>query len=396
MRALEGIRVVEMSVWVAGPATGGILADWGADVIKVEPPGGDPMRQIFARLAGLRATDAPPFDLDNRGKRSVVLDLKRPEARQALERMLERADVFVSNYREKALRALDLDPDAIARRHPRLVVCTISGFGRKGDDRDRPGYDVGAFWARSGHALAITPEGAEVPALAAAMGDHTTALAAAGGVVAALFARERTGRGRLVETSLLRTGIYTLGWPVSIQLHFGKLAPPDSRRAPMNPLVNAYFAGDGRGFWLIGLESDRHWPPTARAAGHPEWTRDPRFADARERRRHSAELVALLDEAFAAHPLEHWARAFDREDVWWAPLQRVSEVVADPQAEAAGAFVEIPSADGSARRSVATPISMSAADTGPTGPVPAPGEHTEAVLRELGYRGAELDSLLTP
>lgn len=372
---LRGVRVVELGLWVAGPAAAAILADWGADVLKVEPPDGDPFRRIFQALAGLRTEGAPPFEFDNRGKRSRVLDLKREEARAELERELAAADVFVSNYRRSALARLGLAPEELRRRHPRLVVCHVSGYGARGPEADRHGYDVAAFWARSGAALSMTPEGAEIPLMRGGFGDHTTALAAVGGICAALAARARSGQGELVETSLLRTGAYVMGWDTAVQLHYGKLAPPERRSAPMNPLINPYRAGDGRWFWILGLEADRHWPATARALGHPEWLADPRFAGAAERRRHARELVALLDEAFARHGLAHWAGAFDREGVWWAPVQSTAELVRDPQAEAAGVFVELPPAEpgGPPGRSVASPVDFGGETPRPRGPAPALG-----------------------
>lgn len=386
---LEGVRVVELGLWVAGPAAAAILADWGADVLKVEPPGGDPFRGIFQALAGLRTEGSPPFELDNRGKRSLVLDLKTEAGRAALERELAAADVFLSNYRRSALERLGLAPDELRRRYPRLVVCHVSGYGARGPEADRHGYDVAAFWARSGAALSMTPEGAEIPLMRGGFGDHTTALAAVGGICAALAARARSGQGELVETSLLRTGAYVMGWDTAVQLHYGRLAPPERRTAPMNPLINPYRAGDGRWFWILGLEADRHWPATARAAGHPEWLDDPRFAGAAARRRNARELVGLLDEALARHGLAHWAGVFDREGVWWAPVQSTAELVRDPQAEAAGVFVELPPAGrgGPVRRSVASPVDFGGKTPRPRGPAPPLG--SEPAPRGAGASGVD-------
>ena len=386
------MRVVEMGLWVAGPAAGGILADWGADVVKVEPPGGDPFRRLFASLAGLKATGSPPFDLDNRGKRSVIFDLATDTGRDHLEALLATADVFLSNYRARSLERLGLGPDQLGARHPRLVTCYVTGYGRRGADRDRAAYDVGSFWARSGLAASMTPAGGDLPLMRGGMGDHTTGLAAAGGICAALLARERTGKGQMVETSLLRVGVYAIGWDTSIHQHFGKLAPPERRGSTINPMMNPYRAADDHWVWLLGLEADRHWPATARACGHPEWSDDPRFAAAADRRRQAAELIALLDEAFAEQPLDHWSTRFDEEGVWWAPVQTTAEVLADPQAEAAGAFVDVDGlldVEGRPGRSVATPVDFGAAPLRDRtlGPVPRPGQHTDEILAELRARG---------
>lgn len=395
MSLLEDVRVVEMGVWVAGPSAAAVLADWGADVIKVEPPAGDPMRQVFSVAAGIQEPASPPFALDNRGKRSLVLDLGRGESREALEKLLASADVFVSNLRPDALQRLGLDAAGVMQRHPRIVYASVTGYGLSGPERDRAAYDVGAFWARTGVAHQLVPEGSTPPGIRGGFGDHTTGLAAVGGIMAALYRRERSGHGELVEASLMRTGIYCMGWDLGIQLHFGKLAPTGTRHQAINPTMNSYRAGDGRWFFLLGLEADRHWPKLVRALSNSALAGDPRCADARSRRQNAAEIVALLDGLFAELPLDEWAKRFDAEDVWWAPVQTPAEVVEDPQAHAAESFVDVPARDGAApSRAVATPIRFGSRRVGPAGPVPELGEHGEDVLRELGYDDAGIRRLL--
>src|SRR5262245_25063116 len=310
---LEGIRVVEIGFWVAGPASAGILADWGADVVKIEPPNGDPFRGVFLSAVGIDVPFHPPFELDNRGKRSIVLALKTEEGRAIARSLIERADVFVSNLRPAALAALGLDYESLSAAHPRLVYCSVTGYGVAGPDCGRPAYDIGAFWARGGVAAMLTPPGEEPPVQRGGMGDHTTAIAAASAVCAALVARERTGRGQQVVTSLLRTGMYVVGWDVATQLRFGFVAPPGTRRESPNPIANSYRAGCGRWFWLIGLEGDRHWPDVCRAIGRPELIEDPRTAGIVARRQNNHEVVALLEAAFAERPLAEWSEIFARE-----------------------------------------------------------------------------------
>ena len=233
---LEGVRVVELTAWVAGPAAAGVLADWGADVVKVEPASGDPQRSIFAAVGAREQTAVPPFELDNRGKRSVVLDLRSDSGKDAMERLLARADVFVTNMRVAALARLGLDPEAVRERHPSLVYGIITGYGLQGPDAHRPGYDVGAFWARSTLAASVVPPGVMPPAIRSGLGDHATGMTLAGGICGALFDRQRTGRGHLVSTSLLRTGLYCAGWDLAILMRFGRLqstrrASPPRRRS---------------------------------------------------------------------------------------------------------------------------------------------------------------------
>lgn len=388
---LSGTRVVELGAWVAGPACGGILADWGADVVKVEPPGGDPARQ-FAAMLGADIPVNPPFELDNRGKRSVVLDLSDEHARSVMLELIERADVFVTNIRPGALARLGFDHATLLARHPRLVYAMITGYGLDGPDADRAAYDIGAFWARAGVAALLTPPGGAPPFQRGGMGDHGAGMALAAGVCAALLHRDRTGEGQLVHVSLLRHGMYTIGFDLNTALRLGVPIGVATRESMGNPVINSYRDRDGRWFWLIGLEADRHWPDLARAVGHPEWLEDPRFSSAAARRRHCAELVGLLDAIFATRPLAEWAEAFDREGVWWAPVQSVDEVLADPQAWAAGGFIEVPDR-GATATMIATPVDFEATPWAVASPAPRLGEHTDAVLRELGHTDEQIAAL---
>lgn len=385
MTILAGTRVVELGVWVAGPGAGGVLADWGADVVKVEPGAGDPMRDLFAHYAGVQAEWNPPFDLDNRGKRSVVLELASDEGRAAMTALLDRADVFITNLRPDALERLALDPASVLADRPRLVYASVTGFGLEGPDRDRAAYDVGAFWARAGGASLQVAPGAEPHAIRGGFGDHVTAMSSVAGIVAALLAREKTGKGQLVSTSLLRAGIYCVGWDLSIQLRFGRVASTKSRTATVSPLMNAYRTADGRWLWLLGLEADRHWPKLVKVLGSPTWATDEALATAAGRAKAATEVIANLDAAFGTATLAEWAERLDAVDMWWAPVQTPAEVVVDPQAIAAGGFVDVP-IDGSDEtfRAAATPVAFSAASVGPKGPVPKLGQHTAEVLAELG------------
>jgi len=383
---LTGYRVVELGVWVAGPAAAGLMADWGADVIKVEPPAGDPQRRVFGALGIADQTGVPPFEIDNRGKRSVVLDLQTPEAREHMERLLATADVFVTNVRPDALERLGLGHEQVMARHPRLVYASLTGYGLDGPERNRAGYDIGAFWARSGLAHTLVPPDQLPPALRSGMGDHTTGITLVSGVLAKLLERERTGTGGLVATSLMRTGMYTLAWDIGIALRFGKRESTRSRERSRGPLVNSYRASDGRAFWLLLLEADRHWPKLVAALEMSELGDDERFTDAKLRLANSEALIAELDEAFATFTYDDLIVRFDAHDVWWAPINSIFDVIADPQAQANGAFVDMTPRDGEAPyRAVNGPVDFGGHAVRP-GPVPNLGEHTADVLAELEQR----------
>jgi crotonobetainyl-CoA:carnitine CoA-transferase CaiB-like acyl-CoA transferase len=379
---MDGVKVVEVGMWVAGPAGAAILGDWGAEVIKIEPPDGDPFRGL---LSGIVEGVSPPFELDNRNKRSVGLNLARPEGREIAAALVDRADVFVTNARPSALARAGLDWDSVSARNPRLVYAHVSGYGLVGGDADRAAYDVGAFWSRAGVAASLTPEGQPLPYQRGGMGDHMAGLAAAGAVAAALYARERTGEGQLVSTSLLRIGMYMLGWDVNMSLRLGVPTTPMTVVAPPNPLISAYQAGDGKRFWMLGLQGDRHWPDVLRAVGRPEWAEDDRYADLMARFANSAELVRELNAIFATRPLEQWAEIFDREDVWWAPVQHAHDLVEDPIARDAGGFVSVPVDGGDPVEMVASPVDFSGTPWAARSMPPEFAQHTEEVLLELGH-----------
>jgi crotonobetainyl-CoA:carnitine CoA-transferase CaiB-like acyl-CoA transferase len=382
---LEGVKVVELGVWVAGPAAGGILADWGADVVKIEPPTGDPAR-LFGRMLGLDIDVSPPFEMDNRSKRSIVLDLTTDDGRKTALELLSGADVFVTNVRPGALRRLGFDFETVAAAHPRLVYGLITGYGETGPDADRAAYDVAAYWSRAGLAHLLTRSGETPPFQRGGMGDHTAGMTLAGAICAALLARARTGTGQLVSTSLYRQGAYTVSFDLNTYLMTGYPIGVGQRESMGNPCMNNYAAADGRRFWIVGLEADRHWPALCRAVGRLDWLTDARFADARSRGANGVELIAELDEIFATKTLQAWAEVFATEpDFFWSPINSLEDVVADEQFHAAGGLVDVP--DGQAVvPMVATPADFHGTPWAPRSTAPRCGQHTDEVLAELSAR----------
>lgn len=391
---LEGIRVVEYATYMAAPGAGCILRDWGADVVKIEPPGGDPIR-LFFRTIGTDYPDNPVFDFDNRGKQSIIIDTSKAEGQALIRELVKDADVFLTNVRPGGLARSGLDYDSLKQLNPKLVYCSLSGYGLQGPDADRPGFDIASFWSRTGVANLTIPKGGEPFPLRTAFGDHTTSIAAAAGICAALVEAQRTGNGRLVEASLFRTGLYTMGSDLAIQLFFGRVASTKGRHEQNVPISNFYQSKDGKWFCIVARQGETDWAPLCRVINRPELATDPRFNNAKGRRANNAEVVNILDEGFGAYEMEELAGRLDAESIAWAPVQTLAEVAADPQAHAAGAIVQTPSSkgDGSTYASPASPVRFPGADDGPKGPSPAPGEHTRAVLAALGRTDADIETL---
>jgi crotonobetainyl-CoA:carnitine CoA-transferase CaiB-like acyl-CoA transferase len=378
---MHGVRVVEIAMWVAGPSAGGILADWGADVVKIEPPQGDPIRGIQAVLGDVPSN--PFFDPDNRGKRSIVLDFRDPADRQTTLELIDGADVFLTNVRPAALARLGFDHETLLARNLRLIYALVTGYGLTGPDAAAGAYDLGAYWARGGIADILSVPGHEPPMQRSGMGDHVTGLAVAGMIGAALYNREKTGAGQLVSTSLLRIAAYQISSDFNMKLMLDTDLGYSERAKQDNPLWNNYEASDGKRFWLIGVESDRHWPALARVIGRPELQHDTRYATRIARKENSGDLIALLDKVFQTQPRDHWSRLFDAEkDFFWAPVNTLDDVLADPQTHASGAIVMTD--DGSFDRPmIATPVDFHGTPGSVRTRAPRLGEHTDEILAEL-------------
>lgn len=390
---LEGIKVIEMATYIAAPGAGGILADWGADVIKIEPLAGCPMRYTMANMGADHLTGSPIFDLDNRGKKGLAINTATPEGVAAVKRLVKDADVFITNVRPGGLTRAGLDYEALKDINPRLVYASVTGYGLDGPDRDRPGFDIAAFYARSGIGWLQTVKGAEPTTLRTGIGDHTTSMATVGGILAAIIEREKTGKGRLVEASLLRAGIYAAGSDTAVQLRYGKLGSTKPRHESIAPLNNFFRTKDT---WIVIVprQGTIDWTAICRAIGKPGLESDPRFDSPKTRRANAAGLVDILDAAFAEHDLRYWREKLDAEDMIWAPLLRPGDVFEDPQAKAAGAYVEVPGEGGGGTYlSPASPIRFPGFDDTPKSAAPMLGEHTLATLKSHGFSDTEIETM---
>jgi crotonobetainyl-CoA:carnitine CoA-transferase CaiB-like acyl-CoA transferase len=393
--ALAGIKVVELGIWVAGPAAAAILSDWGAEVVKIEDPRtGDPLRGLAA--TGLIPADLeinPVFLLDNRGKRSLALNITEPSAAPVLHRLLSTADVFVTNLRTRVLERVGLTYERLRDVNPRLVYAGLTGYGTEGPEADRAAFDYAAFWGRAGIMASLGEPNQPPPTQRPGMGDHTTALAIAGAVSAALLARQRTGRGQELRLSLIRTGTWFQSCDIQVCLNAGVGYEPAGRYAAPNPLFNQYQTQDGRWIHLIMLQPDRHWAAFCAAVDREDLREDPRFKTVRERQANSRALIEILDPILASKSEAEWKERFDRHDVYWGRIQSVREVVADEQVRAAGAFQPVTLPSGAQTEVIASPVDFSDTPSIARSSAPELGQHSEEVLLELGYSWEEIGEL---
>ena len=378
---LQGLKVVEMSTWIAAPGAAMIMAEWGADVIKVESAEGDAIRRFYPDTEEIPGN--PIFSMENRGKRGVVLDTGSPAGRAALIQILKGADVFVTNIRPGALVRAKIDYDSLKDELPHLIYASVSGFGLVGEEIDMPAFDLTGFWTRSGIAASTIPPDVEPFTCRPGFGDHVTALATLSGVLAAVHERHATGMGRLVEASLLRAGVYALGWDTSIHLRYGEATTAQPRRDRPSAISGYFRTADDR-YVCVAPRGPRCVPAVLRGLGLSHVLDDPAlappYADLDQVRR----VRALVDAAFARLTLEEAGAMLTEGDLIWAPMATLDEVAIDPQARAAGCFVVTPDQYGGAFEAPATPLRFPGLETPPRGPAPRLGQHTAEVLAEAG------------
>lgn len=388
---LSDVKVVEWSTWVAAPGCAAVMADWGARVIKVESPAGDATRAFFADTA--ESPGNPVFSMENRGKRGVVLDTSKPEGRAALLALMKEADVFITNVRPGSLKRAGLDYDSVKAVCPHLVYANVTGYGLTGEMADQAAFDITAFWTRSGVARSMIPPDQEPFPSRPGFGDHMTALATLSGVLAALHERHRTGRGRQVETALMRVGAYAIGWDLSLQLRYGDVTTAQPKRDRMVALSGFFHTADDRWFVIV-VKSPNDFPNVMRALGHEEMLSDPRYLPPYTDIEHVRIVRAALEAGFESRTLEAAGALLDEIDIAWAPMESLMELEMNPQAHEAGIFVETPDGWGGSFYGPASPVRFPGVDTAPRGPAPKLGEHTRQVLKELGYDDAQVEAML--
>jgi crotonobetainyl-CoA:carnitine CoA-transferase CaiB-like acyl-CoA transferase len=394
-RLLEGVRVLDAASFIAGPVATTVMADFGADVIKIEPPDGDGYRQSFRSPGNPSSPHNYPWIVDNRSKRAIALDLRDEAGRAVLARLVSRADVFVTNLPLDARRRLRVTWEDLAPLNRRLVYASVTAYGETGPEAGKPGFDSTALWARTGLMDLVKPAPDAPPARSLpGMGDHPTGMALFGAIMAALYQRERTGTGTMVSTSLMANGLWWNAIQVQAMLSGARFMPRPPREEATNALANLYRCRDGHWFLLVMGPGERRWETFTACIGRPDLTDDPRFSTKAARHAHARQLIAILDEVFAAREWAEWRAILDAHDIAFGVVATLDDIPRDRQMMESRALVPIDDPRAGATLTVSSPIEISGQDKAPPRLAPAVGEHTVEVLEEEGYAREEIERLL--
>jgi len=389
-QALAGIKVVEVTQWVAAPAAGALLADWGADVIHIEHPvKGDAMRGL-ANVGGMGMDWLS--ELDNRNKKSVTLDISKKEGQAVLHRLLEKADVFITSLRPSELERYNLEYSVLSKLNHKLIYASLTGYGRKGSEREKRGYDVTAFWAQSGFMASLREPDRPPIFPRGGMGDHTTSIAMVCGITTALFARERTGVGQEVDVSLYNTGVWVLSVDMSCALATGEY-PPLRKRSETPAMTNVYQTKDNKWIYFAHLQQDPYWSPFCRALGLEQIENDERFTTMISRMLNNDELFTLVESAMAKRTMEEWLPILDKYGLIYAAVKDAADIAKDEQAWVNDFFATAEHPTLGTVKLVANPIKLSKTPSSIRTAAPQFGQHTEEVLLENGYSWDDLAHL---
>ena len=389
----SGLKVVDMASFIAGPSAAVILSDFGAEVIKVEPPTGDAWRRGHLLPPQPRAKDPYPWHLANRNKRGIALDMKSPGAQKVLERLVKWADVLIVNTPHPARKRLKLEYDDVERWNSRLIYADLTGFGAKGPDADLPGFDITAYWARSGLLSMTRDAGAPPTWPVAGSGDNATAMGLYSAIVTALYRRERTGRGSYVTTSLLAEGIWSASVSIQAALCEAKFFGLHDRKNPANAALNVYRSSDDT--WFVLIVTPDKLAAVAQALGRADLLTDPRFSDPAQLLQNMPQLTAILDEIFASQTMAHWYEVFSGVHVTFGAVRGPNEVIEDPQLRLNDIVVPLEGAGRKLNSTISSPIQVQGVAKVPARRGPALGEHNDEVLTQLGFSAGEIDGLRT-
>jgi formyl-CoA transferase len=386
-----GLKVVDFASFIAGPSAAVILSDFGADVIKVEPPSGDYWRHGHEIPPQPKAKDAYPWHLANRNKRGITLDLKAPTAQQVLEKLVKWADVLIVNTPHPARKRLKLEYDDLVQWNPRLIYADVTGFGENGPDADLPGFDITAYWARSGLLSMTRDAGAPPTWPVAGSGDNATAVGLYSAIVTALYRRERTGKGSRVTTSLLAEGVWSASVSIQAALCEAKFFGLHDRKNPANAALNVYRAADG--IWFLLIVTPDKLAAVAKAIGRSDLLTDPRFSEPPTLMANMSQLTAILDEVFGSQPMAHWYEVFNGVHVTFGVVRGPQEVITDPQLRLNEIIIPLKGAGGKLTSTINSPIQVHGVAKVPAKRAPELGEHNDEVLRELGFDATSITGL---
>jgi crotonobetainyl-CoA:carnitine CoA-transferase CaiB-like acyl-CoA transferase len=391
---LSGVRVIDLSMWTMVPSAGVVCAEWGADVIKVEHPNGDPQRKMLFTPSWDEPAAKTMTHLPNRGKRSVALDLRDERGREVLLRLAGTADVFLTNFLAPARQKLRIDVEDVREVNPRIIYAKATGQGPRGPEADHGGYDISAGWARPSMAHQMMAFGAaEPPAMPPGLVDVQGGFNLAAGIAAALFKRERTGEPSIVDVSLLSSALWMLGPNLSAAYYGSEILRANGRYDPAHgATTNSYRTKDGRWLYLVFIEPDRYWQDFCKRIDRPDLAVDPRFADKAARWANLRACVDELDAVFATRTLDEWRIAFDGMEGPWAAVQSAEETVRDPQVLANGYLGRAGSGDDEFAV-ISNPVQFDGRPVGHLSLAPQVGEHSTEVLAELGYDDGEIAGL---
>jgi crotonobetainyl-CoA:carnitine CoA-transferase CaiB-like acyl-CoA transferase len=387
-----GLKVIDCATYIAAPIAATVFADFGADVIKIESPGeGDPWRHLHTRPGVPNSPHPYTWLVDNRNKRGLVLDLKHSEGREVLERLVAGADIFITNLPLPVRARLGVRYADFAAKYPRLIYGSFTAYGEEGEEAGKTGFDLTAYWARSGLMDQVRADRDTMPARAVGgMGDHPTGVAFYAGLLTALYRRATTGLGAEVRSNLLVNGMWSNAMLVQAALCGAAIPSRPPREQSTNALGATYRCRDGRWLMLTLTSEAKQWPALARAVGHADLVHEPRFHTMELRRANAPALLAILDAAFAAEPLAYWRRALDAAGLTFGIVGTVEEIADDPQAHAAGILRPI---EGTDMLTIDSPFTVGNIPKVPITKAPGHGEHTGAILHELGYSAGEIAAL---
>ena len=388
----EGLKVIDCSSYIAAPGAAAVLSDFGASVIKIEPPGAGDAGRNLSRLPG--APSAPHLYgwlLDNRNKRGMALDLAKPEAQEVLHKLVATADVFITNFPHAVRKKLNLGYDKLSALNDKLIYASFTGYGESGDEASKPGFDMTAYWARSGLMDGVRTDASAQPARAlTGMGDHPSAMSLFSAIMVGLYQRDRTGRGMQVGSSLIANGMWSNGFMVQAALCGATFYPRPPREKLFNALAIQYRCRDDRWLILTILNEDRHWPVLAKCLGREDWVSDPRFLTQRDRFKHATELIAELDAAFATRDRAEWRDILTQAGIVFEIVASPADAAADQQAIAAGALVPF---ENDTLMTISSPFYVEGAPKVVPRKAPDVGQHTDDILRSAGFDEAEIAQL---